>query len=324
MPGPAALEVSDGMLVWAAATLGERRRAPRNSDFVRAANRRVATLLDAFSTPCGCHLAPSRNYRNMNPTDQSDMSYFLGGISAKLAAALLVGVPYLVHYETVLRENGLSLHGRRPDFVGIGDAPLSARVIVEAKGTIGTKNSKLSDGVEQAKGGRAQPRARRLAWGQQAHFAALGNGSPAWSATLVDPPSEDFVFPEATDLIVAYYRPLLTDIFAYGYSEIDGSDSTWRVAELADGAAQVAVRRDIAIAAAEGNGSQLLALCGLESGRQPRSRPSENDVVDTLTSSAEARWGVPAWQVPASVGGATFMGPDGIGVRTMLDRGLSD
>lgn len=320
VPSPAALELTDGMLVWAAATLGERRRAPRNSDFVRAANRRVATLLDAFSTPCGCHLTHSPNYRlNMDPTERSDMSYFLGGISAKLAAALLVGVPYLVHYDAVLRENGLSLRGRRPDFVGVGDAPLSARVIVEAKGTSGARNAKLADAVEQAKGGRPQPRIRRLAWGQQAHFAELGYGWPTWSATLVDPPSEDFVFPDLDDLIVAYFRPLVDDILGSGYVEVDGSDATWRVAELPETRVQVAVRSDIAVAAAEGDGALLVALCELESARQPDSQPSDDDVVATLTRSGETFWGAPAWPNSSSSNGSTFVGPDGIAVRITFD-----
>lgn len=81
VPAPSTLNVSDDMLVWAAATLGERRRAPRNSDFVRRAYRRVGTLRDAFSTTCGCHLTHSQNYLSIvDASDRGVISYLLASI----------------------------------------------------------------------------------------------------------------------------------------------------------------------------------------------------------------------------------------------------
>lgn len=315
-PTPANLDVSDEMLVWAAATLGERRRAPRNSDLLRRSNRRVAALSDAFATRCRRHLAPSSNYAdNLDPSERAQVSYLLGGISAKLTSAHLAGVPYLVHYDTVLRENRQPLVGQRPDFVGVGIPPLSARVTVEAKGTVGGRNGALGDAVGQAKGRAGKQRHRRLAWGQQAHFTSAGCSLPVWAATLVDPPVSEFEFPKDVEVLLAYFRPLVTDIFADGFVEVGNPGSKWRVAVLGDAEVQIAIRSDLAIAAEESDGEQLQVLCGMDNVRQSGSEPRLSEAAATLATNPVERWGTPDWPDETSREGRSIVGPDGISVR---------
>ena len=279
----------------------------------------MATLYDAFSTTCGCHLTHSQNYRSqIDPSDRSVISYLLGGISAKLAASLLVGVPYLVHYDAVLKANGLTLRGRRPDFVGVGNPPVSARVTVEAKGTAGPVNSALADAVEQAKGGGHRSRHRRLAWGQQAHFQDLGWGELVWSAHLLDPPSEDFVFPQPEDVLIAYFAPLIRDVFGEESREIGEEGNRWQMAELADVGVQIAIRSDVVAAAEQGDGAALIRLCGLTDRGQHSEEPTADEILTTLAYDPAQYWGLPPWPTPANAD-QSFVGPDGVAVRIAGD-----
>ncbi|MBA4609269.1 hypothetical protein H1W00_12335 [Aeromicrobium sp. Marseille-Q0843] len=316
VPNPQSLLLSDELLVWAAATLGERGRAPFSADIVRAGHRRVSTLYDAFSTTCGCHLAPSQNYLSgSDTTERATISYFLGGLSAKLAAALLVGVPYLTHYDAVLREHGRPVRGRRPDFVGVGNPPIGARVTVEAKGTIGNINNALDYAAVQAKGAGRRPRPRRLVWGQQAHFNDHGWGEAVWSASLVDPPEDDFEFPATGDVLVAYFAPLVRDLFFRAQVESYVESQGWWMAELGETGAQVAIRREIALAALESDGAALVELSRLHMNGPDDREPQPDEVEASLLAAESEHWGSPIWPERADLTQG-IVGPDGIAVRT--------
>lgn len=300
-PAPKKIIVSDAELQWAAATMGVQRSAHVRNLSIRNVDQRLATLRNAFSftTTGSTHtLSHSPSYLAMAPSDVAHMSYFLGGVAAKLTAAKIFAVPFLADLDTVLRGAGRSLNGTRPDYVGVGLPPLAARVVVEAKGTVGPFNATtLFEARKQAKSNRPKKpvRPRRLFWGQVAFF------DPDWGIVMQDPEPDDFTFPSAEQLLRGYYSPLLSELSDGSSQVLDGATGDWRRFPTAFG--ELAISAEVYELAAEGNWQALANAHSIAE------LPDERDVFDGSPEAeipaptGHSLWGVPApWaDTPAEV-----------------------
>ena len=315
------LAVTDDELIWAAATLGDRKRSrPWSATLGASMEMRVATLRSAFVTPCAFCLTASHTYTHeLDDSEKRYVSYLLGGVSARLFASRFFGAPYLVHYDAVLRASGRPVAGRRPDFVGVGIPPLSARIIVEAKGTLGpSRSAVLRDAAEKAKSARAaaRRRPRRLAWGHEAHFeGAMGGGF--WGASLLDPPTDDLQFPELGELLLGYYLPLAVDLMDGEVTRVAGSGtSNWYARDIGDQGVQVAMRQDIVEAAIARRASTLVEICGLEVSEPVTEEDgAAAETVSRVSSAPDQR---PLWSRGDNFSSPGHVGHDGIAVRKLV------
>jgi hypothetical protein len=92
-------------------------------------------------TQWGGYVARSDAFKDLDPLEKAAVTYFLGLAVAKLLAARLLSVPWLVHLDRVVHTLGIRLSGRsRPDLIGYGHS--RGWIVVEAKG----RSSKLPQG----------------------------------------------------------------------------------------------------------------------------------------------------------------------------------
>ncbi|WP_146169452.1 hypothetical protein [Actinoplanes italicus] len=205
---PSSMTVSKARLVWASVTMGRQNWADVMSPkgwplhVIWRASMVMGTF-DLSGAP-GSPLTVLPAYTDLDGTEKVTVSYFMGGVAAKLFAEEL-GVPWLVHFDRILRNAGVSCHGSRPDFIGIGTPPFSFKVTVEAKGTARTPQPfDVKRAKGQLKAVRARTSGRRIAW---ANFSILDK--QGWRIEAHDPDPEDTdQFPSTSDLLASYYEPV--------------------------------------------------------------------------------------------------------------------
>ena len=92
------------------------------------------------------HITKTSAYMELDPSEKSAISYFLGLTFTKLMAARLFRIPWLMHIDVYKNKLSILTRGSRPDLVG-QDGPGKWSVF-EAKGRT---NSKTSNVVASAK-----------------------------------------------------------------------------------------------------------------------------------------------------------------------------
>lgn len=128
------LYASMPILQWAAITVGV---SPVSAS---PGSRPLAELTwrSALMEASLSHLHPgwhrSSSYTQLDASEKSAVSYFLGMAQAQLTCARILGVPSLVHVDAILRLLGRRTRKSRPDFLGVHPRTSLLSVAVEAKG----------------------------------------------------------------------------------------------------------------------------------------------------------------------------------------------
>lgn len=87
-------------------------------------------------------LHKSSAYTNLDPSEKSAVSFFIGNTIAKLVSEKLFGVGWLLHLDTYQNSiNPTPAFNKRPDFVGLDSS--MQWIVVEAKGRTGAATSAL-------------------------------------------------------------------------------------------------------------------------------------------------------------------------------------
>jgi hypothetical protein len=154
-------------------------------------------------------LRKSGAFVNLDPSEKSAVSYFLGVTLAKLITERLFGVAWLLHLD-VYRQflNPTLALSNKPDFVGLNSA--AHWVVIESKGRTNLANSKLVDAAKR------QTRSLRQVGGQMPALRAaivIDFAYGSLRARVRDPDDFDPDAPdvpiEAPQLVRAYYHPLV-------------------------------------------------------------------------------------------------------------------
>ncbi|MEO8261188.1 MAG: hypothetical protein ABI566_01350 [Pseudolysinimonas sp.] len=162
-------------------------------------------------TVSGRHWTRTDAYINLDPSEKSAVSYFLGMTQAALTTRHVLGYPYLVHVDLLLQHQGTPLSGRRPDFVAANPSSVPGAAysaVVEAKGR--------SNGFDEGPLDRAKrqvattPAIRGLAPVERVASVAYFDDSDHWASVLKDPDGdgEDLKFGLETFLLL-YYRAII-------------------------------------------------------------------------------------------------------------------
>lgn len=208
------LHVSRPRLAWAAVTVGYCPLGPPAPPRPQLELAWRAAMVGANLSARGGGWRRSEAYMRLDGSEKSAVSYFLGMTQAKLAADLLLGFPYLVHLDAVLRLLGRPTRRSRPDFLAL-DVRRRAAASVEAKGrTHGYSSRAMTE---------AKAQAARLpsvtGFSTPLRFGALAwfDNDGEWNADLSDPPARRVRqgLPERVapvDSLVAYYQPVVRAI----------------------------------------------------------------------------------------------------------------
>lgn len=89
-------------------------------------------------------------YRNLDPSEKTAISYFLGITVTKLFAEKLLNTPWLMHLDVYNSLNPVLTRGGRPDFVGLDNR--RRWIILESKGrSNGYDNNAMTDAKQQTR-----------------------------------------------------------------------------------------------------------------------------------------------------------------------------
>jgi hypothetical protein len=167
-------------------------------------------------------------YLDLDRSEKTSVSYYLGMTMTKIAVSRLLGVPWLMHVDRYAHQWGVTFGGgrTRPDLIG----PNSRWqwIVAEGKGRTGGRDGEALQKMAQ------QKRAVRTIAGRPP-LVSLGclsyfNGGRL-ALAIVDPDDEDMEPIDYTvdrDLfIVAYYRPItaLLEQFPSADAELTGQQS---------------------------------------------------------------------------------------------------
>ena len=147
-------EVTWAELIWAGITVGRQKW----KDVIQHGYHSLFEIIYRFailkanlsSTPKG-EYTKSDAYKNLDPSEKSAISYFLGLSMAKLAAHRFLSVPWVVHLDCV-RGLSIEMEGKnRPDLIGKNH--LREWCVFEAKGrSNGISNESILKAKRQAQG----------------------------------------------------------------------------------------------------------------------------------------------------------------------------
>lgn len=182
-------------------------------------------------TASGSHWTRTKAYANLDPSEKSAVSYFLGMTQAALTTRYALGYPHLVHLDLLLQHQGLPLSGRRPDFVAVNptSTPNNAySAVVEAKG----RSNGFEDGpLDRAKDQVAvAPALHGLVPVERIASVAYFDEDYHWASVLKDPDGDGCQLELGLEsFLFLYYRTII---------EAGRESETWR---LADGFYQFAL-----------------------------------------------------------------------------------
>jgi hypothetical protein len=168
------------------------------------------------------HKAPA--YKFLDPSEKTAVSYFLGMAQAKITCELLLGVPHLIHLDSVLQLLGAPTRTSRPDLVGYDAFSRQFSISVEAKGRSGGWFDNVIDKAKDQ--ARLMPAViglkSNVCVASLAYFGSRGR----WEAYLEDPPRTNHQVDDIqpSTLLIGYYRPLVAAMLEAGISESDSSD----------------------------------------------------------------------------------------------------
>lgn len=171
-------------------------------------------------------------YNRLDPSEKSAVSYFLGMTQAALTTRYVLGYPHLVHVDLLLRHQGLTLSGHRPDFVAV-DPASSLRnaysAVVEAKGrTNGFDEGPLDRAKAQVA---TTPTIRNLHVRERIASVAYFDEDDHWASVLKDPDgSGEALALGLESYLLLYYRNII---------EAGRESETW---ELTNGSYSFVVR----------------------------------------------------------------------------------
>ena len=148
--GPNSVDIQWPELVWAAITVGRKSW----SDVIQHGYHswleiiyRFAILKANLSSSNQNRFIKTDAYKNLDPSEKSAISYFLGLSFAKFAAQRLLGIPWLVHLDC-FADLPIDLKGnRRPDLIGMN--LVGEWSIFEAKGRTNGIKEKLIQHAKQ-------------------------------------------------------------------------------------------------------------------------------------------------------------------------------
>jgi len=160
-------------------------------------------------------------YDNLDASEKSAVSYFLGMVQGTVIAQKLLGTPYLVHVDAVLKALKQQTGKKRPDLVGYSTIPTTknamnqTRLWLEAKGRSTTYDSEAIDSALVQLGKRKSPKSPpnqalqflgtpTIRVALECYFdMSFGRGKPSthyWRTHLEDPPSNgNGIFPRLSD-----------------------------------------------------------------------------------------------------------------------------
>ncbi|CAN3702716.1 hypothetical protein MMX123_02746 [Microbacterium sp. MM2322] len=154
----------------------------------------------------------SPSYDILDPSEKVAVSYFLGMLQSHLLATKVLNYSHLVHVDRLLRAEGKSLTGSRPDFVAIDLGPNGARTNAatwEAKGRTNRFNPATLDSakVQAQKIPALNSFKPQETIASEAYFETKTN---VWSAKLKDPDWEGKELKAGLETyLVSYYQPLI-------------------------------------------------------------------------------------------------------------------
>lgn len=233
IPTTVPLAVSTAALVRAAVTVGKPPLAvslggtalipgPTRRAYIDVAWR--ALLVRAHLRARGSYWVRSAAYDALDPSEKSAVSYFLGNTQAKLTSELVLGIPHLVHLDTLLAALGTPTRRSRPDFLGCDALGRVAPVAIEAKGRTRAYTEELAARAKNQ--ARKIPAIQGLATPMAVSSIAWFDGD-VWQARLEDPPARRGMEYDVASAVVAYYLPIALAIFQAG----DGSSAVAEVPE---------------------------------------------------------------------------------------------
>lgn len=153
----------------------------------------------------------SSAYDRLDPSEKSAVSYFLGMTQAAFMSRYVLGYPHLVHVDLLLKQQGSSLNGKRPDFVAVNPkarAPDAYSAVLEAKGrTNGFDQAALNSAKAQSL---ITPGVRGLVIRERIASESYFDVNDHWSSVLEDPEGtgHELDFGLETYLLV-YYRNII-------------------------------------------------------------------------------------------------------------------
>ena len=158
--GAHSVPVDERRLLWAAVTVGkqswlESRGAVGARDAMSRAEADMrVSMIQALLAPdpvSGRYRLPDR-FANLDGSEKSAMSFFLGLVTAKLLAWHFLAVPYALHlskYRHQFKATFLPGPRYRPDFIGLDRS--GSWVVLEAKSRTTSGPKAVSDAVAKAK-----------------------------------------------------------------------------------------------------------------------------------------------------------------------------
>ncbi|GAA3164088.1 hypothetical protein GCM10010531_15330 [Blastococcus jejuensis] len=191
----------------------------------------------------GQPLLQTSQYRALDPSEKSAVSFFLGQVSAKHFADYLLNAPIFARVDEAMKAAGLPLVGRRPDFYGWG--PGVGVIAVEAKGRSGIwsnqtmqKAKKQAGDLPRVLGGGAHTAIAHMAYFERRH----------WKAWLLDPSprrrQQDG--PPLEAVLLAYYQPFAQLLEERGAGDASNHNGvTYDMAELPEVDLRIGLRRDL-------------------------------------------------------------------------------
>lgn len=200
--------VGPAELAWAAATVGT------NPVAIPFIGRPLLELLWRISMihsslkPGTAGWSRTASYDRLDPSEKTAVSYFIGGVHAKVMTHRLLSVAHLVHHDAF---PGAATTGSRPDFLGMNAHLGLDGIVVEAKGRSGPlKAGVVASALKQAGAirGIAGVRLTRP-------IAAVSYHSTAgqWRSHLEGPSGTRkrvLVLTTVPGVLGYYYRPLVT------------------------------------------------------------------------------------------------------------------
>lgn len=227
VPAVGAFRASQAMLQWAAVTVGVSATSASSGSRPAAELQWRSAMMEASLDAHGGRWVRSVSYTNLDQSEKSAVSYFLGMAQAQLSCAILLSIPTLVHLDTYLRIIGKPTRKSRPDFLGY-DPVTGMAVGVEAKGrTHGWTNKVVTDAKAQAAllpGLIGAPTATDVV------SVAWFDRTDVWNARLVDPPSQQRATQHpATAVLAAHYLPVIWAVSAVAPSAEDGDRLAFRL-----------------------------------------------------------------------------------------------
>lgn len=171
----------------------------------------------------------SASYDRLDPSEKSAVSYFLGMVQAKLTVGSVLRCSHMVHLDLVLKQAGLPLGKKRPDFLTLrakrGRPGYNVVGVVEAKGrTNGFEPSTLVAAKKQAVLIPTLPHnAMTKSPMAVASVAYFDNDTDVWKSVLEDPVLDGEVIDTTAELsLIAYYRPVIEGL--RDAWEVDGEE----------------------------------------------------------------------------------------------------